>query len=179
MLNAQQLRKENIAEYILYLYQIEDLIRAFHLDMDLINDKLIKNYQADDQTSREISTWYENLVVMMEKEGRQQSGHLQFLENLVKDLHEFHLRLMNEDVVPEYSNTYKSVRGIINELRQKNANADSDVQAAIDGIYGYLLLKIQKKEVTAETEQAIKQLSQWLALLSKNYHDFETGDLQM
>src|SRR5690554_107492 len=139
MLNAQQLRKENIAEYILYLYQIEDLIRAFHLDLDLINDKLIKNYQADDQTSREISTWYENLVVMMEKEGRQQSGHLQFLENLVKDLHEFHLRLMNEDVVPEYSNTYKSVKGIINELRQKNANADSDVQAAIDGIYGYLL----------------------------------------
>src|SRR5690554_5579492 len=151
MLIAQKKRKENIAEYILYLYQVEDLIRAFKLDMELINDKLVTSYRADEAISGEISAWYENLVVMMEKEGRQQSGHLQFLENLVKDLHEFHLRLLDEGAVPEYMATYTAVKGIVQELRQRNQSAASDVQAALDGIYGFLLLRIQDKKVSAET----------------------------
>lgn len=179
MLIARVKRKENIAEYILYLYQVEDLIRAFQLDIDLINEKLVSSYRADEQTSMEISSWYENLVVMMEKEGRQKSGHLQFLENLVKDLHEFHLRLLSENVVPEYNSYFKSVAGVLNELSRKNIHADNEVQVALDGIYGYLLLKIQQKEISDETARAVKQLSQLLALLSKSYHDFETGDLQM
>jgi len=32
MIAAQQKRKENIVEYILYIYQIEDLIRAFQFN---------------------------------------------------------------------------------------------------------------------------------------------------
>ena len=62
MLVAQQKRKENIAEYILYLYQVEDLIRAFQLDMNLINEKLVASYRVDEKTSKDISAWYENLV---------------------------------------------------------------------------------------------------------------------
>ncbi len=179
MLVALQKRKENITEYILYLYQVEDLIRAFKLDMDLINSKLVAGYQADEKTTREISAWYENLVAMMEKEGKQQTGHLQFLGNLVNDLHEFHLRLMEQEADPVYPSTYKSVAGIITELRQKNPAATSDVQAAIDGIYGYLLLKIQRKEISDETSDAVKRLSSWLSQLSKLYRDYESGDLQL
>ena len=179
MLIAREKRKENIAEYILYLYQVEDLIRAFQLDIDLINEKLVSSYRADEKTSREISAWYENLVVMMEKEGRRKSGHLQFLDNLVKDLHEFHLRLLSENVVPEYTAAYKSVAGVVNELGQKNTHAENEVQVALDGIYGYLLLKIQQKNISVQTAEAVKQLSQWLSLLSKSYHEYEKGDLQL
>jgi hypothetical protein len=61
MLVAQKKRKENLAEYILYLYQVEDLIRAFHLDMDLINENLVASYQTEKETKQEISagikTW--------------------------------------------------------------------------------------------------------------------------
>lgn len=179
MLVARRKRKENIAEYILYLYQVEDLIRAFRFDMDLINSKLVVSYRADETTSREISDWYENLVAMMEKEGKQEKGHLQFLDNLVNDLHEFHLRVLAEEADPLYPSVYKSVAGIITELKQKNPNASSDVQVAFDGIYGYLLLKMQKKEVSAETGEAVKRVSSWLSMLSKLYRDFESGDLQL
>ncbi len=179
MLIARKKRKENIAEYILYLYQVEDLIRAFQLDMDLINSKLVASYRADENTSREISEWYENLVVMMEKEGKQEAGHLQFLDNLVNDLHEFHLRVLAEEADALYPSIFKSVAGIVTELKQKNPNASSDVQVAIDGIYGYLLLKMQKKEVSAETSDAVKRLSSWFSHLSKLYRDYESGDLQL
>jgi hypothetical protein len=178
MLIAQQKRKENLAEYILYLYQVEDLIRAFKLDMQLINENLVERYRADEAVKPEISAWYEYLTAMMEKEGKQENGHLQFLTNLVNDLYEFHLRLMHTEADPMYVSVFKAVAGLVNELKQKNPGAENDVQVAIDGIYGYLLLKIQKKEITPETGEAVKRLSQWLANLSKLFKDFESGDLE-
>lgn len=179
MLVAQQKRKENLAEYILYLYQVEDLIRAFQLDIELINENLVTRYQVEKKTRQEISDWYKNLVVMMEKEGKQEKGHLQFLINQVNDFNEFHLRLMGTETDPMYISVYKAVAGLVNELKQKNPAAENDVQVAIDGVYGYLLLKIQKKEITPETQEAVKRLSQWLAMLSKLYKDFERGDLEI
>jgi hypothetical protein len=179
MLIAQQKRKENIAEYILYLYQVEDLIRAFQLDMVLINEKLVSSYAADEKTTAEISSWYENLVLMMEREGRQEQGHLQFLENLVSELNEFHLRLMNDEVDAKYISVYAAVAGMIAELKKKNPDASGDVQVAIDGIYGYLMLKIQNKTISPETIEAVKKLSHWLSSLSILFRDYESGDLQM
>jgi hypothetical protein len=179
MLIAQQKRKENLAEYILYFYQVEDLIRAFKLDMQLINENLVERYHADEAVKPEISAWYENLTAMMEKEGKQEKGHLQFLTNLVNDLYEFHLRLMHTEADPMYVSVFKAVAGLVNELKQKNPAVENDVQVAIDGVYGYLLLKIQKKEITPETREAVKRLSQWLANLSKLFKDFESGDLEL
>ena len=102
MLVAKQKRKENLAEYILYLYQIEDLIRAFHFDMELIDKNLVSQYQTGEATTKEISGWYKNLVVMMQKEGLQTHGHMQFLTNLMNHLHELHLRLLQTQHVPLY-----------------------------------------------------------------------------
>ncbi len=178
MLIAQKKRKENIAEYILYLYQVEDLIRAFRLDMDLINQNLIPGYRADEKTAREISAWYENLVIMLRKEGKHEKGHLQFLANLIGELNEFHLRMLETKEDRMYVPIFQAVAGLLAELKQKNPNAVSDVEVAIDGIYGYLLLKMQKKEVTPETEEAIKRLSHWLGHLSGLFRKYEKGDLE-
>jgi hypothetical protein len=179
MLVAKQKRKENIAEYILYLYQVEDLIRAFQLDIDLIQEKLISNYQVDEKTSDEITDWYNNLVVMMEKEGINEKGHLQFITNLIGDINEFHLKLMKEESEKVYIQTYKSIAGVLTELKQKNTAAENDIQLALDTIYGFLMLKLKKAEISEGTTLAIKQLSQWLANLSKLYKEFEEGKLDL
>ena len=44
MIVAQQKRKENMVEYLLYMWQVEDLIRANGLDIDKIRETLIKQY---------------------------------------------------------------------------------------------------------------------------------------
>ncbi len=179
MLVAKQKRKENIAEYALYLYQIEDLIRAFKFDMDLIHDKLVVNYQTDEKTSAEITEWYNNLVLMMEKEGIREKGHLQFLTNLIADINEFHMKLMELGKEKIYIQSFKSVSGIITELKQKNKTASNDIQLGLDTVYGFILLKMKGTKITAETENAVKQLSQWLGVLSKLYKDFEMGELEL
>ena len=178
MLTAQQKRKENITEYILYLYQIEDLIRAFQFSILSIETNLVSQYRVDDKTKQEISAWYKNLVVMMEKEGVQEKGHLQFLTNLINDLNEFHLKLMETGINTEYISEFQSVSGLITELNLKGNAVKNDVQISLDAIYGFLLLKMQKKEITDETTEAIKRLSTWLGLLSKLFKDFESGDLE-
>jgi hypothetical protein len=178
MLVAKQKRKENIAEYILYLYQVEDLIRAFHLDRELINENLVSRYHVEKNEKEELTAWYENLVLMMEKEGRHKKGHLQFITNLINELNEFHLRLIQTESVPMYVAVYKAVAGFLAELKQKNKSADNEVQVAIDGVYGYLLLKIQKKEITPETKDAVKRMSHWLSELSRLFKDYEAGDLE-
>jgi hypothetical protein len=178
MLVAKQKRKENIGEYILYLYQIEDIIRAFQLDMNHIEKNLVTQYKADKNTLKEISNWYANLVIMMEKEGIREKGHFQFLINLIADLNEFHLKLLETEVDKLYIQNYQTVAGLITELKQKNKRANNDVQLATDSIYGFLLLKMKKSEISIATTEAIKRLSTWLKFLSKLYKDFEAGDLE-
>ena len=43
MFTAEQLRKQNIAEYLLYMWQIEDLIRANDCDIEKIKANVIQN----------------------------------------------------------------------------------------------------------------------------------------
>lgn len=178
MLVAKQKRKENIAEYILYLYQVEDLIRAFKFDMNIIQERLVSNYKADEKTAAAIADWYQNLLTMMEKEHIEQKGHLQFLTNLISDVNEFHLKLMETSKDGLYVQTFKTVAGLVEELKQKNPEAKNDVDLGISAIYGFLLLKMQLKTISIDTTEAIKRISTWLSALSKLYKDFENDDFE-
>lgn len=174
MIAAQQKRKENIVEYILYIYQIEDFIRAFQFNISNIEIQLVSQYQVDEKTRVEILDWYKNLVIMMEKEGIREKGHFQFLTNQINELNEFHLKLMETEIDKEYVGIFQSISGLITELNQKNKSVKKDLQISLDAIYGFLLLKMQQKEITEETTEAIKRLSGWLSLLSKLYKNFES-----
>lgn len=179
MLAAQQKRKENIVEYILYLYQIEDIIRAFKFDIDLIQSQLISNYKTDDATRNEIADWYSNLLIMMDKEQIRNAGHLQFLVNLVNELNQFHLKLMESEMDKNYVSVFKSVAGLLTELKSKNTAAKNQVDLAISTVYGFLLLKMQKKQITNETNEAIKRISNWLSTLSNLFKEYEEGRLEL
>ena len=48
MFIARQLKNSNIAEYLLYMWQVEDLIRANRLDMEKIEASIIQPYQIDE-----------------------------------------------------------------------------------------------------------------------------------
>ena len=178
MLVAKQKRKQNIAEYILYLYQVEDMIRAFQFDMDLIGENLVNKYKVDQNTRKDIADWYNNLLVMMDKEGLREAGHVQFLKNLVNDLNDFHLKLLETEKDLLYVQLFRATAGLLTELHQKNRTAQNDIQLALDTIYGYLLLKIKNTAISDETSEAVKRISQWLGSLAKIFRDFENGDFE-
>ena len=79
MLIAQEKRKTNIAEYILYMWQVEDLIRAHQFNIDLIEHNLISQYAQPAKIKNDIRDWYANLMLMMYREGIREKGHLRDL----------------------------------------------------------------------------------------------------
>ena len=57
MIIASQKRRENIAEYLLYMWQIEDLIRANGLDINKIKATIIDRYQLTDEQRKQMTEW--------------------------------------------------------------------------------------------------------------------------
>ena len=47
MIVAEQKRKENVAEYILYMWQIEDTIRALDFDLTRITEYVHEGYRLE------------------------------------------------------------------------------------------------------------------------------------
>ena len=54
---ASQKRKENIAEYLIYMWQVEDMIRANDLDIDKIQKNIITPSGLDEARQRELRGW--------------------------------------------------------------------------------------------------------------------------
>ena len=179
MFIAREKRNTNIAEYILYMWQVEDLIRAHSFDIDLIETNLISQYAQPPRVKNEIKEWYADLILMMHEEGVRQKGHLSFLRTLVDDLCDFHIRLMNRDEETVYHHLFSRAHPFINELKVKSGNNAGDVETCLNALYGLLLLRLKKKEVNPETERAMSTFSQLISALSKRFLEAERGEREI
>ena len=170
MIIASQKRKENIAEYLLYMWQIEDLIRANGLDLDKIKASIINPYPVDDATKHQITEWYESLIDMMRREDVAKTGHLQLNRNVIIDLEDLHRRLMADPKFASYNVQFYHTLPFIVELRAKaGENKTGEIETCFNALYGVLMLKLQGKEISQETLDAVAQISKFLALLSHYY----------
>ena len=180
MIIARQKRKENICEYLLYMWQVEDLIRANHFDMDEIRDKVIARYNQPDEVKEEIARWYEELIEMMRSEGVKESGHIQLNKNVIITLTDLHLRLLRSPKEMIYGAAYYKTLPYIVQLRAKSGGNDiPELETCFTAVYGYLMLRMQGKEINAETLDGIKQISSFLALLAEKYRADMNGELEL
>ena len=176
MITATQKKKENIAEYLLYMWQIEDIIRAYDLDIDRIQENIIEKYTGlDAAQKKDMREWYESLIDMMRREGVMKSGHLQLNKNVILSLDDLHNRLMQDSKFPSYNAEYYKVLPLIVELRAKQGEDKlGEIESCFNAMYGILMLRLQGKEISKETLDAVGVISHFLALLSSMYKkDYE------
>ena len=95
MIIAQKKRKENIAEYLLYMWQVEDLVRAAGVSPEGVEQLLLPRYDVDEEKRAEIRSWYFELIEMMRTEGKVESGHLDVNRIVLMQLEELHRRLIS------------------------------------------------------------------------------------
>lgn len=180
MIIAQQKRKENICEYLLYMWQVEDLIRANHFDMEQIRQHVVSRYQQSDEVKEKIAVWYEELIDMMRSEGVMESGHIQLNKNVIISLTDLHLRLLKSPKEMVYGATYYKTLPYIVQLRAKSGGTEvPEIETCFTALYGYLMLRIQGKEVSSETMEAIRQISSFLAMLAEKYRADMSGELEL
>lgn len=170
MIIASQKRKENIAEYLIYMWQIEDIIRANNLDIDKIKENVIDRFNLDDAQRREMVEWYESLIDMMRLEGVQKSGHLQINRNILNQLVQLHQKLLADPSFPEYTAEFYRTLPYIVELRAKSGDTPlGEIETCFTALYGMLMMRLQKKEMTPDTAAAIHQISRFIAALSRDF----------
>ncbi|MBO7202775.1 MAG: DUF4924 family protein [Paludibacteraceae bacterium] len=179
MFIASQKKKENIAEYIIYMWQIEDIIRAYKLDIDCIKANIVDLMSLSSQQEKELLGWYESLIDMMRREGVQEKGHLQINKNTIIDLTDLHKALLYSQKYPEYAASYYKALPFIAELKMKQGNdIESDIEVALSFLYGILMLRLQKKEITESTQQAQGYIVHFLSELSKLYILYKDDELE-
>lgn len=168
---ASAKRKENIAEYLLYMWQIEDIIRANGLDIDKIKANVIDKFQLNDEQRKQLTEWYESLIDMMRREGVEKSGHLQLNKNVIIQLTDLHLALLKDPRFPDYTAEFYKTLPFIVELRAKaGENPTGEIETCFNALYGMLMLRLQSKEITHDTQNAIAQITKFIALLTKDFH---------
>ena len=47
MFISKQLKQQNIAEYLIYMWQVEDLIRAYGCDLNRIREQLVPRFRQN------------------------------------------------------------------------------------------------------------------------------------
>lgn len=177
MLIARGKKTENIVEYLLYMWQIEDLIRALNLNLDEIQRVIIDQYDQPEPVKQEIRDWYESLIDMMKTEQVEKVGHLQLNHNVVVELDDLHHQLLAAPKEQFYNMSFQKILPFIVELRAKSDNKTcGEIETCINFMYGVLLLRLQKKTVSDETKAASEQIGAFLRLLATKYkQDKETG----
>ena len=149
-------KKNNIAEYILYLWQIEDYLRAFP-------------QQAD--ATPELQEFNQ----MMHREGIIDGGHLQLAKNALNELEELHTRFLNEDAM--YRAAIIRLQPSLNLLKAKTDRPTmSDIEACLTLLYQIMLLHLQKKEISAQTASVQQQATGLLQFLSRAYYNSDNRD---
>lgn len=144
-------KKENIAEYILYLWQMEDYLRAFPKTAEQ-NEEL------------------HNLLEMMRREGVTEKGHIQLAKNALQEMEELHVLLWNEEAT--YRAAALQIMPSLAVLKSKTDSPTmSDIEACLLLLYQIMLLRLQKRPVSAETEAVQKQATKLLQYLSRTYRD--------
>lgn len=179
MLIARQKQAENIVEYLLYMYQVEDVIRAYRFDVEKIMNEFIRPQLPDASFLDQYRIWYEGLVREMQSERITESGHLMQLQEIVVELSYLHNTLLNITNDEKYRTLVNTASEFIEDFRNhSNLKDRNQVEICLHAMYMKLLLRLQKKEISAETEDAFDAMRVLLAYLSRSYKDMKYGDGQ-
>ncbi|MBR2231379.1 MAG: DUF4924 family protein [Prevotella sp.] len=173
---AQQLRKNNIAEYLLYMWQVEDLLRAYGCSLSRIRREYIERFDYTDEQKEEMADWYGDLIRMMNQEGCRETGHLQINKVVMQQLTELNAQLLSSTQFPFYTSEYYKVLPYIVELRKRGNSEELEIETCFNALYGTMMLRLQKKEISPDTEHAIKEITTFIGMLSDYYKkDKEEG----
>ena len=165
-------------EYLLYMWQMEDLIRAYGCSLTRIRREYIDRFEYTDQQKDEEEDWFGDLIRMMNQEGKREKGHLAINEELLQDLGDLHVRLLQSTRFPFYSAEYYRVLPFIVELRQKGDKEIGEVETCLNALYGVMLLRMRQKPISPETAHAIKAITTFLGMLSDYYIKDRTEGLE-
>jgi flagellin-specific chaperone FliS len=159
------------------MWQIEDTIRAFDCSLSRIRHEYIDRFDYTEEQKEDVADWFGHLIRMMNEEGCREKGHLQINRVTLQQLVDLHAQLLDSSKFPFYQAEYYKVLPYIVELRNKGAHREeNEIETCLNSLYGVMMLRLQKKEITPDTQHAVKEITTLIGMLSDYYKkDREEG----
>lgn len=165
MFIAKELKDKSVCEYLLYMWQIEDTIRAYNFDLERLKTEYVSRFQYPETQRQEEEKWFGYLIDMMREEGVTEKGHLQMNVGTLSLLTDKHLELLADPKQTAYNAAYYRTLPYIVELRAHGDKDKPELETCLEALYGVMMLRLQKKEVSDGTQKAVKHISEMLRLL--------------
>ena len=175
---AKKTKTSNIAEHVIYMFQIEDLIRANNLDLDTIKNTLLKPQIKDEQLLIQYTNWYKELIKRMKIEGIQKKGHHSDIEEILMELLMLHNTLINILDDKKYKVAFENALPALKDFQQKSGDANLNlIEVGFNALYSKIILNLKGQKFTDATEKAFKSISELLAYLAAYYKKMKNGEL--
>ncbi len=176
---AEEKRRQNIAEYLLFVWQMEDLLRGLDFDMKRLVDEILASIDDEDELGENIG-WFQKMINSMKSSRLQVSGHLPETYEILNELQLLQHTLLNVLGDPNFTKYHAAAKPVIEEFRLKAEQIPrGDIETALTAVYGILTLKLAGKEISAETKEAVSTLTAYLAQLARSYHSMKRGQLPL
>ncbi len=183
MFIAKQKRKENIAEYILYIWQLEDLFRALQFNNDAVWMQLIEpQQQLTPEQKEQAFYWYVDMINLLKSEGKVATGHIEHTLHLISDLNDLHMQLLKLPSGAKYATRYKETAPEIVKLRSAVEDKSiSDIELCFRALYSVVLLRLRgdNDNSSSHINDVIEVISPLIAHLVSVYHGVEKGEFDL
>jgi len=178
MFISEEKKKTNIAEYVLYMWHIEDVIRACSFDIESIKNHVIVPQQLDEEKSHQLEQWYIGLIKKMKLQRIEKSGHLRDLSEIVNELSLLHQTLLDYYKDEKYADIFSKAEVFLEDFRKvAKAKTASHIALFFEALYGKLILKLKQKEISEASEEAFAAFTKALGYLSIKYNEMKQGTL--
>lgn len=178
---AKAKRRENIAEYILYLWQLEDLLRALQFSPEAVFTTLIAPRKDIAEEQKHVFLlWYMDIANLLRQEGKEEKGHLEHTLHLIGELHDLHLQLMKLPAGAHYRTTYARLAPELPRLREVMGNPGmSDTELCFRALYAAMLYRIKGEGGKSAVADTIAYISPVIAELAALHGQVERGEIDL
>lgn len=175
---ASEKKEENIIEYIIYLWQMEDLVRAAKFDLGAIRAFLDASGEEIDMDAE--LDWFADLMKQMKSQKLEQKGHIAEVGELLIELSYLHQTLITITKNKLYTASYEAAEPNLNAFLERAGNTGMNpVEASITALYGLLTLRLKRQEISADTMGAMKSFQHLMALLASHYRKMKLGTMDI
>lgn len=173
---AERKYAENIAEYVIYMWQMQDLLRAVNMDVELL-DGFLRSFLPTEEKIQEEKTWFEGLAKSMKRSGAEEKGNVEEVQEVISELNLLHTTLNTLLRDEEYIAANERAKENLDAYRERtNGKALSEVEAYLTALYGLMILRLRKQEISEETKDAMKTFSDVMVLLALQYNKMKKGE---
>ena len=154
----------HIVEYVLYVWQMEDVVRATQFSAETIRGM----FQGQETPDLD---WLLALSEKMKVEHLEEKGHVSDVLEVQTELALLHDLLTGPMEDEVYVSSFETAQPVLREFEENKMSTGlrHPTETMLTALYGWLVLKMKKEEVSLETQAALQPIREMANSLARGH----------